>query len=84
MPNFGSEALAFHVSSPRNDAVFAWSAGMARAIRKTAMAAMITRSRMPAPVDANRKGPSPRLRRKADRLWGADPPSRVCVEVAIG
>ncbi|GGO05686.1 hypothetical protein GCM10010116_11190 [Microbispora rosea subsp. aerata] len=62
--------------------MFAWRAGTALTTRNTPIAAMIARRTIPAPVEAKRNGPSPRLRRKADRRT-AGPLSLVLIDVAI-
>ncbi|GIH52222.1 hypothetical protein Mro03_74010 [Microbispora rosea subsp. rosea] len=82
MPKTGLVAFGCQVSSVRKWDVFAWRAGTALTTRNTPIAAMIARRTTPAPVEAKRNGPSPRLRRKADRRM-AGPLSLVLVDVAI-
>ncbi|GII92485.1 hypothetical protein Ssi02_27160 [Sinosporangium siamense] len=66
----------------RKELLFAWRAGMASAMRKTAMAAMIASSVIPAAEVRRRNGPSPRERLKAGRCV-SDPLWRVSMVAVI-
>ncbi|GGP62242.1 hypothetical protein GCM10010214_40200 [Streptomyces abikoensis] len=59
MPNFGGVELAAHSKVVKKSPSFLERALVARTVRKTAMAAMITRSRIPDPRERPRKIRSP-------------------------